>query len=129
MISYNKESRANCVLIKEALERLGKTCWMDIDDMRDNTIDSMENAVKQSSCVLICYTEKYFESDNCKAEAEYTWKINKPFVPIKMQQGYEPKGWLSFILGNKLLIDINKYRFDEFIQKLNQQIDDHLNNN
>ena len=46
-----------------------------------------------------------------------------------MQQGYEPEGWLSFILGNKLLIDINKYRFDEFIQKLNQQIDDHLNNN
>lgn len=93
MISYNKESRNVCLRIKEELEKLGKKIWIDVENIHGSSLEAMANAIEQSSCVLLCMTEKYKESPNCRLEAEYVMKLNKPYVPLIMQKGYKPNGW------------------------------------
>ena len=61
-----------------------------------------------ASCVLICMTEKYKESNNCRMEAEFTIQKKKRFVSLILQKSYRPDGWLGFILGSKIFIDYSK---------------------
>lgn len=34
-------------------------------------------------------------------EAEYAFEMRKPMLPIQVQAGYRPDGWLGFICGTK----------------------------
>ena len=34
-----------CICIKEALEQLGRKCWMDIDGMHGNIAEAIVNAI------------------------------------------------------------------------------------
>ncbi len=56
----------------------------------------MANAIEDSLCVIICMTEKYKQSSNCRAEAEYSFKLNKSIIPIIMQSNYKPNGWYFY---------------------------------
>ena len=40
-------------------------------------------------------------------EAEYAYKLRKDIVPLKMQTGYNPNGWLGAMLGNKFYMQMN----------------------
>ena len=67
-------------------------------------LDSMANAVENSCCVLMCVTEKYRQSINCQAEAQYAFKLTKPIIPCIMQKGCENvTGWLGIIIGDKVI--------------------------
>ncbi len=123
MISYNSKSRDYCLQIKNELENIGKKVWIDIDNITGSSLEAMAKAIEQSECVLVCMTEMYKESPNCRLEAEYIIQLNKPFVPIIMQKGYKPNGWLGIILGSKIFIDINKHNsVKECFEKILQQI-------
>jgi hypothetical protein len=108
MISYQWDSQEMCIRIKNELEkRLNRKVWIDIENMYGDTLDVMAKAVEQASCVLICMSEKYASSRNCEKEAKYVDKLNKPFVPLIMQNGYKPSGWYKiylfiFFILNKL---------------------------
>jgi len=94
MISYNKESRDMCMKFKKSLElKLNRKFWIDVEDMHGDTMTAMANAVEQASCVIICMTEKYYQSVNTKFEADYVVSLKKPFIPLIMQEGYKPTGW------------------------------------
>ena len=98
MISYNTVSRELCLKIKENLESSGYKVWIDINDIHGSSLDSMARAVENSFCVLMCVTEKYRQSVNCQAEAQYAFRLNKPIIPLIMQKGYESvSGWLGNI--------------------------------
>ncbi len=88
MISYNTASRVKCLKIKDELEKLNFKIWIDVNEIHGSSLDSMAQAVEQSQIVLICITEKYRQSVNCQAEAQYAFKLNKPIVPLIMQAGY-----------------------------------------
>ena len=124
MISYNSASRELCVKIKKELESMGHKVWIDIEKISGSSLESMANAVENSFCVLMCVTEKYRQSINCQAEAQYAFRENKPIIPLIMQQGYEnPKGWLGFIMGTKIYVNFIKYNFEECIKRLKHEID------
>jgi hypothetical protein len=36
----------------------------------------------------MCMTEKYKQSPNCRAEAEYAFKLGVPIIPLIMQENY-----------------------------------------
>ena len=36
------------------------------------------------------------------AEANYAYKLKRPIIPLLMEEGYDPDGWLGIILGTKL---------------------------
>ena len=35
-------------------------------------------------------------------EANYAYKRKRPIIPLLMEEGYDPDGWLGIILGTKL---------------------------
>ena len=67
MISYNRNSRDLCLKIKTELENAGHSVWIDIESIHGSSLESMANAIEESKCVLICMTENYKQSVNCRA--------------------------------------------------------------
>jgi hypothetical protein len=123
MISYNSASRPLCLQIKSQLEQAGYKVWIDVNDIHGSSLDSMARAVEDARTVLICITEKYRQSLNCQAEAQYAFKMNKHIVPLIMEKGYENvKGWLGIIMSDKIFVNFTKYDFDECIRRLKNEI-------
>ena len=53
------------------------------------------------------------------SEAEYAFQQRKKIIPLIMQKGYKPDGWLGMILGAKLFYDFSgKYSFESRISQL-----------
>jgi len=102
MLSYNWGSQPIVLKIAESLKNAGFKIWLDVEQMHGSTLEAMADAVENASCVLICMSEKYKDSPNCRLEGEYTNKNKKLFIPLMMQQNYTPKGWLGIMLGSKL---------------------------
>lgn len=100
MISYNRETRELCLRVKKELESMRFKVWIDVENIHGSSLESMARAVENSTCVLFCVTEKYKMSPYCRAEAEYTFSLGKPFVPLIMQENYKPDGWLGNFLSH-----------------------------
>ncbi|RNA36713.1 hypothetical protein BpHYR1_013375 [Brachionus plicatilis] len=137
MISYNGESRKTCLAIKDELEKKGFKIWIDVENIAGSSLESMAKAIEESICILMGMTEKYKMSPNCRLEAEYAVQLNKPIIPLILQNGYKPDGWyfflefftakndfffkffrLGIILGAKIFVNFNKYTFDECIRRV-----------
>lgn len=69
-------------------------------------------------------------------EAQYAYHEKKPILFLRAQRGYVPDGWLGFMMGTRLYIDISgKYPFEDKFIELCKRIDvykkqsiDQLNN-
>jgi hypothetical protein len=123
MISYNSASRDLCLKVKEALEIVGYKVWIDVDEIHGSSLEAMARAVESSDIILMCVTEKYRQSVNCQAEAQYSFKLQKPIVPLIMQKGYDNvDGWLGIIMGDKIFINFMKYSFEECTKRLLNEI-------
>ena len=73
MISYQWDSQEVLVEVKNRLQASGYRVWMDLEEMGGSTLETMAKAVENSSVVLVCVSERYKESPNCRSEAEYTY--------------------------------------------------------
>ena len=51
------------------------------------------------------------------SESEYAYKLAKPIVPLLMERGYKPDGWLGALLGMQLYADLSSE--DAFETKMN----------
>ena len=89
MISYNSASRNLCMKIKEELEKNNFKVWIDVDEIHGSSLEAMARAVESSDYILMCVTEKYRQSVNCQAEAQYAFKLKKKIIPLVMQKGME----------------------------------------
>ncbi|CAG2233919.1 unnamed protein product [Mytilus edulis] len=119
MISYNWGHQTIMKHICSFLRNSGIKVWMDIDDMHGSTLQAMATAVEKADIVLVCFSQKYKNSDNCRAEAEYAFQLKKKIIPLKMEGGYKPDGWLGFIIGAKLFYDFSgKYAFENKMKEL-----------
>ena len=96
---------------------------MDVEQMRGSTLETMAEAIEDSSVVLICLSERYKESPNCRAEAKYAFKKRKDIIPLMMQRNYRPDGWLGFILGEKFWHDFqSKHVLEQSVTKLIREL-------
>jgi hypothetical protein len=68
-------------------------------------------AVEQADLVLICMSQQYKDSPNCRLEGEYCVVKKIPFVPLMMQQGYQPDGWCGFFNNYVLFFFVFVFRF------------------
>ena len=59
--------------LRDMLLAHGFQVWMDVDQMsdRDNIFDSMAAAVEQASVVVVCISQEYVQSENCRMECQY----------------------------------------------------------
>lgn len=108
MLSYNWAVKPQVIRIKDDLKAAGYRVWIDIENMSGSTLEAMSKAVEDAWLVLIFFTEKYKQSAPCRLEAEYTYNRGKKFIPIKMEGGYKPDGWLGLLLASKLFFDFTK---------------------
>jgi len=66
--------------------------------MEGSVLETIENA----SVVVIGLSSSYKESQACRTEAEYAYRLKKNIIYIMAEDGYNPKGWLGNMLGNKV---------------------------
>ena len=123
MISYQWDSQEVLVEVKNRLQASGYRVWMDLEQMGGSTLETMAKAVEDSSVILICLSERYKESPNCRSEAEYTYKLGKDIIPLMMQRNYKPDGWLGMLVGTKFWIDFHsKHVIEQGVTKLIKEL-------
>lgn len=71
MISYQWDVQTLVIQLKNKLQADGYKVWMDIDEMGGSTLESMAKAVENASVVLVCVSQKYKESPNCRSGTLY----------------------------------------------------------
>ena len=42
------------------------------------------------------------------SESEYIFRLRKDIVPLRLQPGYRPDGWLGILVGTRLYFDFSK---------------------
>ena len=102
LISFQGASRDICLRIRDELKMRGYPVRSDVDQIYGSTLSSMCEAVEASSVILMCVSEKYYQSASCRLEAELAVKLHKPVIPLVMQSEYMPIGWLGSIIGGKI---------------------------
>ena len=56
-------------------------------------------------------------------EAEYTYKLQKAFIPLRLEYKYNPDGWLGIMIGTKLWFDFSvETKFEASLQGLVREI-------
>ena len=123
MISYQWDSQEVLVEVKNRLQASGYRVWMDLEQMGGSTLEAMAKAVEDSSVVLICVSERYKESPNCRSEAEYAYQLRKDIIPLMMQRKYRGDGWLGMLVGTKLWFDFqSKQVLEQGVMKLIREL-------
>jgi hypothetical protein len=102
MASYNWDHQEVILRVVASLQHRGYLVWVDTEQMKGATVDTMALAVEGSAVVLIGVSRAYKESSNCRMEAQYALQRKKPLVPLMLVQGYEADGWLGLLLGTSL---------------------------
>ncbi|XP_018646028.1 hypothetical protein Smp_014410.1 [Schistosoma mansoni] len=103
------------------LKELHENFWIDKEHMVQHVkiLDAMANAVENAAIVLILFSKSYQDSKNTRDEAEYTRKLNKPAIFLRVESKFVPSGWLGFIMGESRYIDFSgKYPFEEKFEEL-----------
>eukprot|EP01052_Picozoa_sp_SAG31_P034081 SAG31_NODE_3930_length_3742_cov_2.584408_2_plen_1021_part_01 len=102
MVSYNWDHQAVVLRVVAALKGRGYSLWVDVESMSGSTVDSMALAVEGASVMLICVSRSYKMSSNCRLEANYGLQREIAMVPLMMEEGYVPDGWLGLLLGTRM---------------------------
>jgi hypothetical protein len=130
MVSYAWSLRDEVYQIAEELQQ-EFDLWIDVNNMNGSTLDAMAGAIDDAKVIVIVMTSAYKCSVNCKLEAEYAHLKQVQLIPVLIEPGYRPDGWLGMLLGSKLYFDFtrsfdeNGHRsdsFDENIVRLKQEI-------
>ena len=123
MISYQWDAQEVLVEVKNKLQTSGYRVWMDLEQMGGSTLEAMAKAVENAAVVLVCVSERYKESPNCRSEAEYAYQLRKDIIPLMMQRNYTADGWLGILVGTKLWIDFqNKKVINSGVAKLIKEL-------
>ena len=63
---------------------------------------AMSAAVENAAVMCYGVSQAYKESANCRLEAQYAYQQKKDMIPLMMEDGYRPNGWLGMLLGVRL---------------------------
>ncbi|XP_071944412.1 uncharacterized protein [Antedon mediterranea] len=124
MISYNHTHDVTVRHIYDELKKKLKShkIWIDFVEITGFMPDDIEKGIKQSNIVLICLSEDYEKSDNCKFECRKIQKHKRPFIPLKMEKYIPEKNSKvqQLVKGkSRLYIDFtNNMEFNDNVKKL-----------
>jgi len=110
MLSYQWDHQKQVKDIKKELEKSGLTVWMDLEQMQGGMNERMAEAIAFSRIIVVCLSEKYAVSKNCKKEYTYADQCDREIIPVKMQSAFNvPRGTaLDLLMGDKLWYDMEK---------------------
>ncbi|XP_048728503.2 uncharacterized protein LOC125646315 [Ostrea edulis] len=123
MISYQWDSQKVMLKVKDFLKQAGYKVWMDVENISGSTVEAMSLAIENAAVVLICMSQRYKESPSCRSEAEYSYKLRKCVVPLRVEPRYVPDGWLGIIIGTRLYFDFTpEKQFDHMMENLIKEL-------
>ncbi|CAF4540672.1 unnamed protein product [Rotaria socialis] len=122
MISYCHAQRDICHRLYDCLVKDNYSVWIDKENMYGSVLESMAEAIERSNIVLMCISNKYKESNACQLEAKYAWKRKKKTIPVKVEEKYDPMGWLGLLCSDDTYIDFIKLGFDKAYKELLKEI-------
>eukprot|EP01047_Picozoa_sp_COSAG01_P013145 COSAG01_NODE_610_length_14860_cov_222.563647_4_plen_1950_part_00 len=102
MLSYNWDHQDVVKRVNLALKARDYTVWIDVEKMQGSTVEAMAAAVEEAAVVCYGISNAYKESVNCRLEAQYAFQQKKDMVPLMLEEGYSPNGWLGMLLGVRL---------------------------
>ena len=104
MLSYNWEQQKVIRRVNAALKARAYTVWIDTERMLGGStvLERMAGAIEHA--VVVCYgiSKAYSRSTNCRVEAQYSFQQKKDMVPLMLEEGCSPTGWLGMILGTRV---------------------------
>ncbi|XP_078586516.1 uncharacterized protein LOC144868301 [Branchiostoma floridae x Branchiostoma japonicum] len=106
-ISYQWDIQDQVKLIKELLQMAGYESWMDIGQMGggDQLYAKIDKGMRGAKVVLAMVTPKYAESTNCNHEINLANLLNKPIIPLLVENTpWPPPGSMSMIFSQLLYI-------------------------
>ena len=123
MLSYNQKSSGDLVRrINQELKTSHFETWIDIEQMFENCIEKMAEAVETSDVVLVFVTKEYCESEFCLKEINYAFKKKKIIIPVKVNKWFDPSGVVGIIVAELIFVDFFEKDFNESFNKLLNQI-------
>jgi len=102
MMSYNWDHQDAILRVVAWLQAHEYLVWVDTEQMKGSTVDTMALAVEGCALMLIGVSRAYKESSNCRMEAQYGMQKKKVLIPLLLVEGYEADGWLGLLLGTSV---------------------------
>ena len=138
-LSYQWGKQTEVQYLYKLLTTMGYTCWMDIHEMGggDSLFDAIDKGIRNCKVVVSHVTSKYALSANCRREVSLSDALNKPIIPLLLDEiPWPPQGPMSMVFTQLLYIDFkdnNKTpqrlwsgsRFDQLIAKINDYLSSH----
>jgi DNA-binding transcriptional MerR regulator len=93
--------------------------------LRMRRVDAMSDAVDNAEVMLSCISLAYKESANCRLEAQYGHQVEVEMLPLMMEKGFSPTGWLGLLVGTKLYFNFHPAAVeteDLFLQQIEQVV-------
>ena len=112
MISYSHKDKDICHRIHKTLIDDKFRVWIDHERMHGAMIQAMADAIEHSRYVIICMSDNYSVSPYCRAEAQFAFEKQRALIPLRIQTGYKPQGWLAFVVSGRMHVDFIKMNFD-----------------
>ncbi|XP_077861425.1 uncharacterized protein LOC100370439 [Saccoglossus kowalevskii] len=106
-ISYQWDHQSEVKTLKEHLEMAGYECWMDIGQMGggDKLYEKIDEGLRGAKIVLSMCSEKYSQSKNCNHEINLASLLNKPIIPLLLEEiDWPPPGPMSVLFSQLLYI-------------------------
>jgi len=124
MISYSWGQKVRMRALNDALKGQGYSTWIDIDEMSGSVLEKMAEAVEGSVAIVIGVSSTYKDSQACRTEAEYSFKLKKPLIFVAAEDGYVAKGWLGILLNNHLWYSpwTGSSKMDEFLKAVDKKL-------
>jgi len=123
-ISYQHLYQDYAIYLRDALQSQGFQTWIDVDDMVGSTLDRMAEAVQNAAVVIMCMSESYKASKNCKKEIGFAARKHKPIIPICFETGFKPDGWLGIVAESNMVIDFSDPdEFHDNFRQLRKELD------
>ena len=102
MISYSWSQQDRMRQLSAYLQSLGFVVWLDVEQMEGSVLEKMAEAVEDSDAIIIGFSSAYKDSQACRTEAEYAYRLKKTLIFLAAEDGYSAKGWLGALVGNSL---------------------------
>ncbi|XP_069126661.1 uncharacterized protein [Argopecten irradians] len=108
-ISYQWDCQDEVKALRDRLEKVGLSCWMDIGQMGggDQLNIKIDEGIRNSKVVLSCVSPKYVVSHHCNRELSLADLLAKPIIPVMFESvPWPPPGGMSLIFSQLVYIDM-----------------------
>jgi hypothetical protein len=109
MISYNVTNKALVRKIREELEKVELKTWVAYKNLWPGSPNEvLHTAIERASAVLVCCSDGYKKSADCRAQAQHAIRHMTPMLFAQVEKGYRQEGWLAHLFCNNPYFDLSE---------------------